>query len=327
MQTHLPLISPTGARRARAAVASDATAGHDAATLLRRVRRSIQDVVPFTASVLTTTDPDTLLWTGGVTSGLPAGAMAQCIELGLDDDDAAVPFGLGPALRVTFTSGGRCFGTACLLREEGAAEFDPREAAFLREVATDVGEGLRAALSLRRTGAAADHAAGVLVVDDGRRVLSATDAAAAWLAELGADAGEIPAIVHAVVVRARERAAGAVLPPARARAVTPSGAWVSVHASVLSGDQRAWAVVLEPACRGDVLPLVGEAHDLTPREQEVLGLLLCGLPDKAVAEELVVSRHTAREHASRVLRKFGVRSRAELQALLYHERYAPSLRA
>lgn len=299
-------------RRARAAIAADVVAGHDSPTLLRRVLRTIERVVPFAAGGVTTTDPDTLLPTGAVLRGLSAGAMAGCAAEGAIDR----PDELVHELRVRFTSGGRCFGTGCLLREASDGDFTTREVAFLADVAADVADGLRYALRTGVVGGAEARTSGVLVVDDDRRVLSATDAAAAWLEELDTQPGDVPPVVHAVVLRACARAAGAAAPPARARVLSASGTWLSVHASVLSGDQRAWAVVVEPAHRSDVLPLLADAHDLTPREQQVLTLLLRGLPDRAVAEQLVVSPHTAREHAGRVLRKFGVRSRAELHARL-----------
>jgi DNA-binding NarL/FixJ family response regulator len=50
---------------------------------------------------------------------------------------------------------------------------------------------------------------------------------------------------------------------------------------------------------------------LTPRERQVLGLLVEGLDDRSIASELHVSRHTVRTHLGNVLRKLGVHSRAE----------------
>jgi len=46
-------------------------------------------------------------------------------------------------------------------------------------------------------------------------------------------------------------------------------------------------------------------------------MLVRGAPDKVVAARLAVSPHTAREHTGRILRKFGVRTRGELQAGLF----------
>lgn len=56
----------------------------------------------------------------------------------------------------------------------------------------------------------------------------------------------------------------------------------------------------------------GAVDTLTAREVEVLGLLVAGLTNGEIADELVVSRRTVESHRAVVQRKLGVRSRAEL---------------
>jgi signal transduction histidine kinase/DNA-binding NarL/FixJ family response regulator len=53
---------------------------------------------------------------------------------------------------------------------------------------------------------------------------------------------------------------------------------------------------------------------LTERERQVRGLMEQGLPDKAIAELLVLSIKTVEKHAGAVLRKTGARNRTELAA-------------
>jgi DNA-binding NarL/FixJ family response regulator len=53
----------------------------------------------------------------------------------------------------------------------------------------------------------------------------------------------------------------------------------------------------------------------TPREQEVLLLLLQGHTNKDIAQRLGISDYTARDHVSALLRKNEVRNRAQLIAL------------
>lgn len=50
---------------------------------------------------------------------------------------------------------------------------------------------------------------------------------------------------------------------------------------------------------------------LTPREREVLALLAEGLSNKAIAERLAISEHTAKFHVNAVLAKLGVQRRTE----------------
>ncbi len=56
-------------------------------------------------------------------------------------------------------------------------------------------------------------------------------------------------------------------------------------------------------------------HNLTPREREVLALMVEGLNNPEIGERLTVSRSTARAHVSNILSKLDVSNRAEAVAL------------
>jgi DNA-binding NarL/FixJ family response regulator/signal transduction histidine kinase len=89
-----------------------------------------------------------------------------------------------------------------------------------------------------------------------------------------------------------------------------------------TGPQLAQAVVA--AGRGQAIlsdVVLGQLHrgmrtdDLTEREREVRELMEQGLPDRAIAQRLVLSVKTVEKHAGAVLRKTGARNRTELAAL------------
>ena len=74
--------------------------------------------------------------------------------------------------------------------------------------------------------------------------------------------------------------------------------------------------LIQPDALGVSLsPDLPQDFDLTPREEEVLALLVEGLSNPEIAERLVVSRSTAKAHVSNILSKLGVSNRAEAISL------------
>jgi len=67
-------------------------------------------------------------------------------------------------------------------------------------------------------------------------------------------------------------------------------------------------------------------HDLTPREREVLALMIRGLNNAQIAKRLVVNRSTAKFHVSNILTKLGVASRTEAVALALTHHLVPEER-
>ena len=74
---------------------------------------------------------------------------------------------------------------------------------------------------------------------------------------------------------------------------------------------------VEPAA-----PAVGPEHavpKLSPREREVLALMVEGAPNKAIARDLGIAVRTAKFHVAAVLLKLGARNRAEAVAIALRE--------
>ena len=64
-----------------------------------------------------------------------------------------------------------------------------------------------------------------------------------------------------------------------------------------------------------IAPLSQSSIYLTPRETEVLQLLGTGLDNKAIAEQLTISKHTVKFHISSIFTKLDVSSRTEAVTL------------
>lgn len=99
-------------------------------------------------------------------------------------------------------------------------------------------------------------------------------------------------------------------------------------AKTLSGAEIAAAVravcagstVVDPALSASLFGGDGRAWHppLTSREKEVLALVTRGLPNKAVAARLDISRRTVEAHVRHLFEKMGVASRTELAAVTFH---------
>ena len=59
---------------------------------------------------------------------------------------------------------------------------------------------------------------------------------------------------------------------------------------------------------------------VTPTEDRILGLLTCGLSNKAIAAALVVSPRTVESHVSHLLAKTGCSNRSQLMLWALGER-------
>jgi LuxR family transcriptional regulator, maltose regulon positive regulatory protein len=139
-------------------------------------------------------------------------------------------------------------------------------------------------------------------------------AALAALAEavtLGAPEGYLRVFVDegAPMAALVARLAAGQRQPAADGAVVPLGHLTRLVAAF----DQAGAPVPAPARRGAVV-VPGLVDQLSARELEVLGLLAAGLPNRAIAEELVVSLDTVKRHVSHILDKLQVANRTQAVA-------------
>lgn len=99
-----------------------------------------------------------------------------------------------------------------------------------------------------------------------------------------------------------------------------------VHSGEIWFDRSLIADVLRERVRGDGRspdPEEAKIASLTPREREVIALVVEGLRNRDVASRLSISEATVRHHLTSIFAKLGVADRTELVIYSYRNRLVP----
>jgi DNA-binding CsgD family transcriptional regulator len=349
------------ATRYREEMADLCESGSGTETLFETVSRRLRTIVPYTGSTWFATDPATLLATrpvyieniegGHCTTFWQREFLVQdtnlFADLAREDIPAATlyertdgrparsaryrefasPQGYGDELRAVFRLGRSTWGVVALHRDKGAEPFSVAERDLIASLSRPLAGALRSRV-LRSTALAKGFPGGpgMLLFDRNSAMLSCNDDARGWLEALPDelhDGDALPVPIHSVVSQARAIADGHETGRARARLLTRSGQWLLLHASVLNSDLI--GVVIEAAQANEIAPIIVEAYELSPREQQITQLVARGANTTQMAQELLLSTHTVRDYVKQVFEKVGVTSRGELVAKLFAEHYGPEL--
>jgi DNA-binding CsgD family transcriptional regulator len=228
------------------------------------------------------------------------------------------PYGAGDELGCAIADERGAWGDFRLYRNSDDPFFSDADAGLMREVSSLLARALRRRAVEPLEGDDEGVAeTGVLLLDDKLGICGATEAARSWFEALNPAripfVDGVPGLVWNVVGRlvAVERGEDPGRPP-RVRARTGGGRWALIEAARLEGARGGIAVTVRAAGIEDVLGLVSRASGLTPRECEIVALLLEGLDTRELGKRLFISPHTVQDHLKSVFQKLGVSSRREL---------------
>jgi len=239
-------------------------------------------------------------------------------------------FGFTDELRTVARVDDRDWAALAMMRADAASPFDDAEVGLMASLSGHLATGIRAGVLARCAESATTVIEGpaVIIVDGDGSFSQVNPAAAHWLAELGrCDNSEAP--VHtlaALIDGARRYARGEADTLPRCRVRVPTGTWLVLNGSPLSGRDGAGGdivITIEQARPPEIVPLVVAAFALTPRERDVTQLVLQGVPSKEVASTLHISVHTVQDHLKSIFEKADVRSRRELIARVFFDQYLP----
>jgi DNA-binding CsgD family transcriptional regulator len=131
-----------------------------------------------------------------------------------------------------------------------------------------------------------------------------------------ADRRPVPAGAYNVAAQLLAVEAGVDDHPPRSRVRLRDGVWLTFRAARVESEdapgEQDIAVSIEPASPGERCDLFARTHALTPKEIELLDLLVDGADTRTLAERLYVSQNTVQDHLKAIFAKTGARNRRTL---------------
>jgi DNA-binding CsgD family transcriptional regulator len=230
--------------------------------------------------------------------------------------------GDGRAIKALLIAADSCWGGVAFYRARGRPAFEPEHADLLRAASPYLAEGARRALVLGGPAVPGRCEAGVILLDAHNRVESMNEPARALLGQLLFVGTDAPELLHSLANRTRLAVADANAGVARVRAPTASGAWLTLHGSILQGDADGRiAIVVESTSDADLMALAIDAYGLTERERQVAVLVARHHSTPQIARELFLSHWTVKDYLKTIFDKLGVSNQADLVAAI-HLRWA-----
>ena len=241
------------------------------------------------------------------------------LERSLLHRDFLAGIGVGDVATVVFRDQHGLWGWLDLWRDAADPPFCDRELDRLTSVTTPITAALRRCLALTfGQPATVPERPGpiVLVLSPALEVTAQTPRTDDYLRALlppDGDRRPIPAGAYNVAAQLLAVEDGVDDHPPTSRVRLRDGVWLTFRAARVESDRptadQDIAVSIEPCSPAERLDLFARTNALTPRETELLDLLVAGADTKAVAEGLYMSQHTVQDHLKSIFAKTGARTR------------------
>lgn len=236
-------------------------------------------------------------------------------------------YDVGDVASLVFRDRHGCWGFLDLWRAGTDAHFSPVDVAHLATMIGPLATTLRQAVgrTFDEVGPAPVRGGpAVLVLSPDLQLRAQTDESETVLRTLlppGADQRPVPAAAYNVAAQLLAVETGVDQHQAAVRVHLGNGAWLTLRAARVSPADRSApaadsdiAVSIEAASPAERADLSARAHTLSPRETDLLLLLLQGADTRTVAARLFLSEHTVQDHLKSVFAKTGAHTRRVLLA-------------
>ena len=240
-------------------------------------------------------------------------------ELSLLHRELLAGIGVGDIATVVFRDQHGLWGWLDLWRTLDEPPFGDHELERLSAVTAPITAALRRCLALTfgQTASVPDRPGPiVLVLSPALDVIAQTPHTDGYLRALlppDGDRRPVPAGAYNVSAQLLAVEAGIDDHPPTSRVRLRDGVWLTFRAARVESDRpdadQDIAVSIEPCSPAERLDLFARTNALTPRETELLDLLVAGADTKAVAEALFMSQHTVQDHLKSIFAKTGARTR------------------
>ncbi|HUG13434.1 MAG TPA: LuxR C-terminal-related transcriptional regulator [Thermomicrobiales bacterium] len=234
----------------------------------------------------------------------------------------------GGVLRAGFASGSRWVAAMDLYRRDRRRPFQPSDVTFLRAVAPIIGQSIDTALQRERAcnRTSSDHPdiPGVIILGDDLRVRFSSPAGEHWHARIAEfERGcrdPLPTAISSAVARLRHDSGSSVT-----GAVLMSTQDTLLRIEATPGGEDGSVVVIVTPQRPPPVPDIPANWPLSPREREIVRLLVQGAGNREIANRLFVSENTVETHLRHIFDKLNVANRSRLIARFFQTIYWPAI--